>query len=74
MKYQVIASEKLHDGYRPCTSLSYQQHKGILNFNNRDFLEKYIAFSDLQANTFYVYFTALPDNEVNNSDFAQDVE
>jgi hypothetical protein len=42
-------------------SLSYQQHKGLLNFNNRDYLEKYVTFSDLNAGAFYVYFTALPD-------------
>jgi hypothetical protein len=43
----------------PNCVISYQQNKGVLNMNHREFIDKQIRFSD--EKTFYVLYSAVPD-------------
>jgi len=43
--------------------VTYQQTKGVLALNNKEFIDKQIRFSE--AGRFYVYYSALPlDSEL----------
>ncbi|TNV70780.1 hypothetical protein FGO68_gene9427 [Halteria grandinella] len=46
---------------QPCLTLNYQQNKGVLNMNNKEFVDKQLRFFDPATQRFYVYYSALPD-------------
>jgi hypothetical protein len=39
-----------------------QVNKGVINMNNKEFLDKQIRFYDPATSRYYVYYSALPDD------------